>query len=125
MAFQLSEIPGIAAVVLGGSWARGTARPDSDLDIGLYYSEQSRPEIEAHSRFALPRFSISGPSPNRYRLLSMGSVGQRRGLDSYPGRKDGPFVSQQRPGPAVCWTKVRQASTTMIFTSNPLSGLSA
>jgi hypothetical protein len=46
IAFQLSEIPGIAAVVLGGSWARGTARPDSDLDIGLYYSEKSPPEIE-------------------------------------------------------------------------------
>jgi tRNA nucleotidyltransferase (CCA-adding enzyme) len=44
---QLSEIPGIAAIVLGGSYARGTARPDSDLDIGVYYSEQSPPEIEA------------------------------------------------------------------------------
>jgi tRNA nucleotidyltransferase (CCA-adding enzyme) len=44
---QLSEIPGIVAIVLGGSYARGTARPDSDLDIGVYYSEQSPPEIEA------------------------------------------------------------------------------
>jgi tRNA nucleotidyltransferase (CCA-adding enzyme) len=49
---QLSEIPGIVAIVLGGSYARGTARPDSDLDIGVYYSEQSPPEIEAIRSFA-------------------------------------------------------------------------
>jgi predicted nucleotidyltransferase len=49
---QLSEIPGIEAIVLGGSYVRGTARPDSDLDIGIYYSEQSPPEIEAIRSFA-------------------------------------------------------------------------
>lgn len=36
---QLSEIPGVAAVVLGGSYASGMAHEDSDLDIGLYYFE--------------------------------------------------------------------------------------
>jgi predicted nucleotidyltransferase len=36
MALQFSEVPGISAVVLGGSYARETARPDSDLDV-LYY----------------------------------------------------------------------------------------
>jgi hypothetical protein len=47
LAFRLSEIPGVAAVVLGGSYARGIARPDSDLDIGVYYSEQALPDIDA------------------------------------------------------------------------------
>ncbi|HHY58427.1 MAG TPA: nucleotidyltransferase domain-containing protein [Chloroflexi bacterium] len=33
----LAATPGVAAVVLGGSYARGVARPDSDVDLGVYY----------------------------------------------------------------------------------------
>jgi predicted nucleotidyltransferase len=36
---RLARIEGIVAVVLGGSYARGRARPDSDLDLGLSYRE--------------------------------------------------------------------------------------
>ena len=36
-AHELTAIPGIVGVVLGGSRARGTHRPDSDVDLGLYY----------------------------------------------------------------------------------------
>jgi Nucleotidyltransferase domain len=35
----LAGIPGVAAIVLGGSRARGTAHAASDYDIGLYYRE--------------------------------------------------------------------------------------
>src|SRR5690606_13788924 len=34
---KLVSLPGVVAVVLGGSRARGTERPDSDWDVGLYY----------------------------------------------------------------------------------------
>jgi predicted nucleotidyltransferase len=36
---RLGAIRGISAVVLGGSHARGRARPDSDIDLGVLYSE--------------------------------------------------------------------------------------
>jgi len=37
----LQNVSGIVAIVLGGSYARGLARPDSDIDIGIYYREAS------------------------------------------------------------------------------------
>jgi hypothetical protein len=33
----LSALPGVRAVTLGGSRAQGTARPDSDWDLAIYY----------------------------------------------------------------------------------------
>jgi len=36
---RLSGVPGMAAVVLGGSYASGTQHDASDLDVGLYYRE--------------------------------------------------------------------------------------
>lgn len=36
MADELIRVPGVRAVALGGSRARGTHRPDSDIDLGLY-----------------------------------------------------------------------------------------
>ena len=49
---ELLKIPGVLAVVLGGSFARRTARPDSDIDVGFYYSDDAQPEIEAVRRCA-------------------------------------------------------------------------
>jgi hypothetical protein len=37
LARELAALPGAVAVVLGGSRASGTHRPDSDWDLGLYY----------------------------------------------------------------------------------------
>ena len=44
---RLASIDGVAAVVLGGSHARGRARADSDVDLGVLYAEGRRFSIEA------------------------------------------------------------------------------
>ncbi|MCL4559749.1 MAG: nucleotidyltransferase domain-containing protein [Chloroflexi bacterium] len=49
---SLSAVQGVRAVVLGGSYARGTQRPDSDLDIGLYYREDQPFSVEDVRRVA-------------------------------------------------------------------------
>lgn len=45
----LQDLPGIEAIVLGGSRARGVHRPDSDVDVGLYYdaARLDLPALEA------------------------------------------------------------------------------
>src|SRR5215468_10829557 len=42
----LQHLHNVVAVVLGGSYACGLARPDSDLDIGVYYRERSPLSID-------------------------------------------------------------------------------
>src|SRR5581483_9895755 len=37
---RLKDVHGLKAIVLGGSYASGAQRPDSDIDIGLYYYEK-------------------------------------------------------------------------------------
>ncbi|MFE7126228.1 nucleotidyltransferase domain-containing protein [Streptomyces sp. NPDC057617] len=49
MAARLTEVRGVRAVALGGSRARGTHRPDSDWDLGVYY----RGEIDVPALTAL------------------------------------------------------------------------
>jgi predicted nucleotidyltransferase len=39
MIHDLAQLPEVQIIVLGGSYARGGAREDSDVDLGLYYSE--------------------------------------------------------------------------------------
>jgi predicted nucleotidyltransferase len=52
IAARLGQIDGVVAVVLGGSWARGMARPDSDVDLGIYYQPAHRPSRAALRRLA-------------------------------------------------------------------------
>lgn len=46
IAARLAQVSGVVAVSLGGSLARGRARLDSDIDLGLYYRPDRRPELE-------------------------------------------------------------------------------
>ncbi|WP_328308084.1 nucleotidyltransferase domain-containing protein [Streptomyces sp. NBC_00442] len=50
LAERLTEVPGVRAVALGGSRARGTHRPDSDWDLGVYY--RGEPDVGALARLA-------------------------------------------------------------------------
>lgn len=43
---RLAVVPGVVAVVLGGSRARGTAHEDSDWDIGVYYEGGNENGVE-------------------------------------------------------------------------------
>lgn len=61
LAGRLAAVPGVAAVVLGGSFARGRATPTSDLDLGLLYSER-QPFAIADVR-ALARELNDAPDP--------------------------------------------------------------
>jgi hypothetical protein len=49
---QLADTAGVKAVVLGGSYARGTQHASSDLDIGVYYSDAAPFAIDDIRRIA-------------------------------------------------------------------------
>ena len=58
---QLGRVPGMAAVVLGGSYASGTQREGSDMDIGLYYLAEAPFEIVRIKRLA-ENFALQLPT---------------------------------------------------------------
>jgi predicted nucleotidyltransferase len=55
----VSGLAGVQAIVLAGSYARGTARPDSDVDLGIYYREQA-PFSVGKLRQAVEHFDVTG-----------------------------------------------------------------
>lgn len=64
MAHELAHVPGVRAVALGGSRARGTHRPDSDVDLGLYYDRRAldlRALQELAHRWGENRVDIAPP----------------------------------------------------------------
>jgi len=58
---RLSAISGIKAVVLGGSHARGRARTESDIDLGLLYSEAAPFSIQSVRELAEAVNDTAGP----------------------------------------------------------------
>ncbi|MFG2888228.1 nucleotidyltransferase domain-containing protein [Streptomyces sp. NPDC048248] len=57
IADRLTEVGGVVGVCLGGSRARGTHRPDSDFDLGLYY----RPPLDTAALRLLAAELTGGP----------------------------------------------------------------
>jgi hypothetical protein len=49
---ELRTIDGVVAVGLGGSWAAGRQRPDSDVDLGLFYKAEHPLNIDAVKQVA-------------------------------------------------------------------------
>ncbi len=43
---KLKDVQGLKAIVLGGSWASDTQRPDSDIDLALYYGQDAPLDID-------------------------------------------------------------------------------
>jgi hypothetical protein len=56
LAQRLTTVDGVAGVVLGGSRARGDHRPDSDVDLGIYY----RGDLDIEALAGIAR-DIAGP----------------------------------------------------------------
>jgi predicted nucleotidyltransferase len=72
---RVAKVEGIAAIVLGGSRARGTADERSDIDLGIYYSAEhpfSTAALEAaaqelddrHAEGLITPFGAWGPAVN-------------------------------------------------------------
>ena len=61
LSMRLGAIRGISAVVLGGSRARGHARPESDIDLGLLYSEAAPFTIQGVRELAEIVNDTAGP----------------------------------------------------------------
>jgi hypothetical protein len=72
IAGQLQKIPSVVAVVLGGSYAAGLARPDSDIDVGLYYREASPFSVDAVRSIA-ERTCLPGSAPVVTELYGWGA----------------------------------------------------
>jgi predicted nucleotidyltransferase len=61
LAKRLGAIPGIRAVVLGGSHARGRAQPGSDIDLGIFYSEAAPFSVQSIRDLAAEVNDTPGP----------------------------------------------------------------
>jgi hypothetical protein len=71
IAEALQNVPNVVAVVLGGSHASGLARPDSDIDVGVYYREAAPFSIE-HVRSIAASISTPGTVPTVTEMYGWG-----------------------------------------------------
>ncbi len=72
VADRLVEVPGVVAVMLGGSRARGDEQPDSDVDLGLYYR---RPLDVGGLQALADELAAARSGDGRARLTGLGGWG--------------------------------------------------
>lgn len=53
MADGLAAVPGVVAIGLGGSWARGAGDAASDVDLGIYYGPDAPLDVDGVRTVAL------------------------------------------------------------------------
>ena len=68
----LAPVPGIEAIVLGGSRARGTATAVSDYDVGLYYRQRRPIDVAALGEVAA---SLDDRGPSTPLVTALGGWG--------------------------------------------------
>ena len=69
----LAAVPGVAAIVVGGSRASGAAHPASDTDIGLYFGE--RAGLDVGALLEAVKGLVDDRAPRRSRRSAAGARG--------------------------------------------------
>src|SRR5258708_33603852 len=75
----LSGVPGVEAIALGGSRARGTAVATSDYDIGLYYRAHRPIDVAALGKVAAA-LDDRGAEASVTPIGGLGAGGDRGGV---------------------------------------------
>ena len=103
---RVARVPGVKAVTLGGSRARGMARPDSDWDFGLYY--RGSIDTDAIRELGYPGQVVE---PGEWGRIVNGGAwlevdGER--VDLFVGETRGVVVPEPRGGHGFGWDPVFQ-----------------
>jgi predicted nucleotidyltransferase len=117
---RLGEIEGVVAVTLGGSWARGEAGHDPDVDLGIYYRDEHRLSVEDLRRLARElgyRYPIEpatgfdgwGPWINGGACVYRGLI--PRAVPGDERRLKSDYVSAARPARRVQRSSARESTT--------------
>jgi hypothetical protein len=78
VAGRLGQLPGVAAVTLGGSRAAGTHRPDSDWDFSIYYRGHFDPQTLRDIGWTGEVFEVGGWSDGAFNSGAWLEVDGRR-----------------------------------------------
>lgn len=77
---ELKQVNGVRALVLGGSFAVGMATESSDIDIGIYYSEDKPFDMESFDKGAYRQGNnivLAGTSKHKMFLIAGSDYGKQ------------------------------------------------